>query len=142
MHIIVYTSEYTGLPEDIGVDLRDITEVSKVKNKQTAITGALLYHNGRFVQIIEGEQEALEELMATLHRDSRHKNIERLVDESVAARKFQDWNMDSFNLNELSQVEPEKLRQIRDTYKYNFVVEGDILMNFFKISLQSSEVHS
>lgn len=89
MHLIVYTSKYTGLEEEIDSVLNNICLLSKRNNFKHDITGVLFYHNKRFLQIIEGNIDPLEKLMTILEHDARHKNIERLIDSSIPKRSFQ-----------------------------------------------------
>ncbi|MGB5603860.1 MAG: BLUF domain-containing protein, partial [Gammaproteobacteria bacterium] len=113
MHLVVYTSEYVGRKEDINSVLDDIVKTSKINNPAHEITGLLFYHNQRFIQVLEGEREALEELMSILEKDHRHKNIQRILDQPIKKRGFMDWNMDSCNLSEDQDIEPEELIRIR-----------------------------
>ena len=83
MHLFVYTSELSNKNADIDQLLSDITKVAKRDNMQQKITGLLFYHQGRFLQLIEGPISALENLMAILERDTRHNNIEMLFNARV-----------------------------------------------------------
>ena len=90
MHLIVYTSEYIGKAEDVDAALADIVARSKINNTEYDITGLLFYHGGRFVQLLEGEQDSLEGLMSILEEDERHQNIQRIVDQPIKERAFQE----------------------------------------------------
>ena len=105
MHFIIYISDYIGT--DLNKDLRDISEVAKRDNPDRGITGLLFYHNGNFLQAIEGERENLEELLTVLEKDERHENITRVVDTEVKERSFSDWHMDSFNLDANKKLKRE-----------------------------------
>lgn len=45
-------------------------------NAEHDITGCLLFHNRRFLQLLEGEKEKVHHLFSLIESDSRHKNIE------------------------------------------------------------------
>lgn len=60
MHLIIYISDYTGKDKDIGRDLIKIQKSSVKNNPDLGITGVLFYHNGNFLQVLEGMQENLE----------------------------------------------------------------------------------
>ena len=136
MHLIVYTSELAG-QGDINSILKDIVSVSKQKNPEHDITGLLFYHNQRFLQIIEGEQGELENLMAVLEQDTRHKNIERIIDRDIRKRGFGQWNMDSINLSDTDTIDPEELKKIRDAYTRNLIVDSETVANFYRQMLES-----
>jgi hypothetical protein len=138
MHFIVYTSEYTGRKEDIDLVLDDIVKTSKINNPTHGITGLLFYHNQRFIQVLEGERDALEELMSIIEQDNRHKNIERILDQPIKKRGFTDWNMDSCNLSADQDIDPEELIRIRDAYKKHLLVDSKLLVEFYKAMLVMS----
>ena len=137
MHLIVYTSQYVPGEDDINQVLIDIVEKSKVNNPLLEITGLLFYHNNRFVQVIEGERESLGKLMSILEKDSRHKNIEILIDKEIQKRGFEKWNMDSLNLSKLEELDLLELTAIRDAYQRNLTLDSKTLINFYKMMLQS-----
>ena len=138
MHFIVYTSEYIGKEEDINPVLDDIVKKSKINNPEHGITGLLFYHNKRFIQVLEGETEALEGLMSILEKDNRHKNIQRILDQQIKKRGFMDWNMDSLNLTEGQDIDPDELIRIRDAYKKHLLVDSKLLVEFYKAMLALS----
>ena len=138
MHFIVYTSEYIGKEEDINLVLDDIVKKSKINNPAHGITGLLFYHNQRFIQVLEGERDALEGLMSILEKDNRHKNIQRILDQQVKKRGFMDWNMDSLNLTEGQDIDPDELIRIRDAYKKHLLVDSKLLVEFYKAMLALS----
>ena len=132
MHLIVYTSTYTGREPDIDEVLSAITATSKIRNKQSQITGVLFYQNRSFLQVIEGEQKFLQSLMARLETDPRHSDLIRLLDQSINARHFDAWNMDSFNLALSERLQPEKLEQVSEAFRDNPYLRTDMLVQFYK----------
>ncbi|OUR63692.1 hypothetical protein A9Q79_10190 [Methylophaga sp. 42_25_T18] len=138
MHIIVYISEYTGRDEDIEADLADITQLAQINNVEAQITGLLFYHDRHFLQVIEAEQVTLANLMDVLAKDPRHKNIERIVDETIPARSFSDWHMASFNLSDDEPLVPEEIKKITELFKDNVSIAsagGDLLVGFYQSML-------
>ena len=138
MHFIVYTSEYIGKEEDINPVLDDIVTKSKINNPEYGITGLLFYHKQRFIQVLEGERDALEGLMSILEKDNRHTNIQRILDQPIKKRGFEDWNMDSLNLAEGQDIDPDELIRIRDAYKKHLLVDSRLLVDFYKAMLALS----
>jgi hypothetical protein len=138
MHFIVYTSEYTGNDDDINAVLDDIVRTSKINNPEHDITGLLFYNNQRFIQVLEGEREALEGLMSILEKDTRHRNIQRIFDQQIKKRGFEDWNMDSLNLSEGQSIDPDELMRIRDAYTKHLLVDSKLLIEFYKAMLAMS----
>ncbi len=62
-------------------------------NPAWRITGVLAFYAGRFIQVIEGPEAAVDQLFATIRRDRRHGQIELLLREPDNGRCFADWSM-------------------------------------------------
>lgn len=91
LHSIVYMS-YANR-EFSTQELKELLKVARERNMGLDVSGLLLYHEGRFLQVIEGEQEVLENLMARIEADPRHRRLTRLVDRAVDRRLFAEWSM-------------------------------------------------
>lgn len=137
MHLIVYISEYTGQKDDIESVLKDITTIAKIQNAELEITGVLFYQNGNFIQIIEGEEGNLRKLLDKIECDSRHRNMEYIIDEAVTARGFSDWNMDSFDLDDEKSINRGMLRGVSDAYRKNILVRSDNLVSTYKTIIEN-----
>ena len=104
VHYLVYVS-YSSRPI-IEEDLRHILEVSKRDNAKANITGMLLYLQGRFIQILEGPKEAIDNLYGKIIQDPRHKNPQIILEGRIVKRNFSNWNMGFklLDLNEFSEL--------------------------------------
>ena len=131
MHMICYMSNYTGSVEATKV-LKDIVDVAKVRNKKCGITGVLFFQDGKFLQVIEGEESDLRDLMADLEKDVRHDNIDILVDTAVEMRGFNDWHMDSLALNEGQKFEADMMKSLTKNFEKNLLPRSDTLVYFYK----------
>jgi hypothetical protein len=88
---VIYSSESsTPMQSD---DLEDILENARESNLEAGITGALVYIDGFFLQILEGEAQALQALMARITKDVRHEAVTVLKQGEIAASLFSDWSM-------------------------------------------------
>lgn len=92
---IAYISKSSifGSVGDIQKEVRKILESAKKNNPAIGVTGALLYSGGYFCQVIEGSEEALEELFEIIQLDARHSDITVLHFEPLIDRNFADWSM-------------------------------------------------
>jgi len=70
-----------------------LLEVTRATYTRLGITGMLLYEGGNFLQALEGEQEAVMKLVATIEVDRRHKRFNVLLNETSERRLFPDWSM-------------------------------------------------
>lgn len=91
MERIVYTSQAsTDLASD---DVFRIVTTSARNNPSRDVTGFLIYHERRFLQLVEGESEALEGLLEVLRRDPRHRDLTVRYREPALERCFPNWRM-------------------------------------------------
>ncbi len=102
MHGLLYISFATRSMS--RQDLREIRDASILNNGPEGITGILFYQDGMFLQVLEGERAALDELLDRLRRDCRHRGLTILLDEPIQARSFPDWAM---ALGDADRLTPE-----------------------------------
>lgn len=88
---LVYTSRATSdmPPERVAT----IVAKSRGSNRAKDITGALLYRDRVFLQILEGPAKAVEALYTGIARDPRHADVRILFQETDTRRLFPDWSM-------------------------------------------------
>ena len=88
---VIYISQATRDLSD--EEIRRLVDVAAANNRVRQITGALLYLESSFIQVLEGEAEAIANLLDKLRRDTRHENLRLLSDIEIAERQFEDWSM-------------------------------------------------
>jgi hypothetical protein len=88
-HIYVSTAR---VPADTAM-LDSILAVSVRNNVPAGITGMLLYAGGTFMQVLEGEEEAVNATHERIERDSRHMGIIVLEHAPIESRSFARWSM-------------------------------------------------
>lgn len=91
---VVYTITYSSFAtiEFCDADLGNLLMDARERNERLDITGALLYRNGRFVQVLEGAEEAVRECFATIVADTRH-TIHMVSERPITVRRFDTWTM-------------------------------------------------
>lgn len=87
---LVYTSRVS---EGVAIrDVYDIIRMSHNRNSTSGLTGALLFLDGYFIQILEGSPYALDERYQRILADPRHEDVElRLREYEVAPLFPTDW---------------------------------------------------
>jgi hypothetical protein len=73
--------------------LDDIMSASSRNNARDGITGMLLYAEGTFMQVLEGEAAAVEATHHRIERDARHAGIFVLEHGPISERSFAQWSM-------------------------------------------------
>ncbi len=108
MYSIIYRS--TAEPSFDENSILEMLLKAQKKNRKFDITGCLLYHNNKFVQLIEGKEIAVQSLYANILEDKRHKEIGMLNSAVSAHRLFNNWSMIFNNLNSKSDQVAHKRR--------------------------------
>lgn len=91
MHYMVYISAAAYLMGE--EDLKEILEVSRTNNTGRDVTGLLLYHDGNFIQVLEGDKEVVRELYDKISIDNRHAYLHKMLEGTLNQRNFPDWSM-------------------------------------------------
>lgn len=84
-------------------ELEDILSHARHYNAQNNISGMLLYHAGSFLQILEGEAQQLDALVAKIQRDPRHNAFKLLLRTTSKEREFPEWTMGFVDTTGLDQ---------------------------------------
>jgi hypothetical protein len=90
MRQLLYVSNTT---QGVSVEvLEQILAVSRRNNRAVSITGVLLFLDGGFLQVLEGEEAAVRTTFVRICADTRHWNLHTLFDRD-APRAFKAWSM-------------------------------------------------
>ena len=73
--------------------LDDILEKARQNNERLDITGMLLYSEGAFFQVLEGERETVWDLYETIGQDPRHYGLILMFKRQISKRDFPNWSM-------------------------------------------------
>ena len=74
-------------------DLEELLATSRDNNARAGITGMLLYKDGNFMQVLEGEEGAVRDLYDKIGDDPRHRGEIVLREGFTEERQFPDWSM-------------------------------------------------
>ena len=116
------------------VEKEDMLLKAKAYNKLNNITGILIYFDGNFIQILEGEKENVIELYNKIQADKRHKNIIKVIEDQIKKRQFEEWNMGFSEImsNDFSSLNEFKRFDLKNIFsKADFIAET-FLTTFLK----------
>ena len=82
--------------------LVELLKTCRANNEKAGISGMLLFKDGNFLQVLEGEESAVKSLREKITRDPRHGQVCVLLEEFLEHRNFPDWTMGFHNLNQLN----------------------------------------
>ena len=91
MFFLVYVS--SALKPFSKEDLVTLLEKSRKNNSSLGVSGMLLYKDGNFLQVLEGEEEHVKTLYAKIAKDPRHKGVLTILQGPSTDRDFPDWSM-------------------------------------------------
>jgi Sensors of blue-light using FAD len=75
-------------------DLEDIHRTARERNALDGVTGLLVFNGTHFLQIVEGSEEAIDDLVERLRKDPRHTGFEVRDRRKIDSRSFPDWSME------------------------------------------------
>ena len=109
-------------------DLMQILNSARLNNIQLGVSGMLLFTGSEFIQILEGEEKVIEELLATIKQDPRHRDFRIIEKKKITAREYADWTMG------FKRVDKDDLRDIPGLNKiFDTDLSGEIDHNKLKL---------
>jgi hypothetical protein len=96
-------------------DLLELLTQARAHNAKEGITGLLLFQDGHFLQVLEGEMDKVRALFKRICEDQRHSQVALLFEELVSQPQYPDWSMgfQAFDGTELMEF-PQEDGQERD----------------------------
>ena len=92
-------------------ELEQILSAARANNASLGITGMLLFHEGSFIQALEGPQEKVQALYEKISQDERHTETVVLYKGDQEEPDFESWSMGFYRTNQSSQ---ENLKGFHD----------------------------
>lgn len=97
-----------------SADMSMLLLKSRVNNDVLDVTGMLIYHDGAFMQLLEGGAEEVSSLFSTICADPRHHAIQVLHRVEVDTRIFPGWSMGFVHYDNQRHDEPAELADFFD----------------------------
>jgi len=93
-------------------DLLTLLQECRENNAGNGVTGMLLYGNATFLQVLEGEEKVIDDLVEKIRKDQRHTNLQILHRRPIQRRQYSDWSMGFKRVSdkELQRVEGLSVR--------------------------------
>ena len=91
MYYLIYIS--AAKPGVDEVEMHEILTVAVKNNEAHDVTGLLVYHDGMFIQMLEGEKQDVELIFEKIQKDERHFDIRTLSKGTSEKRHFPNWRM-------------------------------------------------
>lgn len=105
LYISAATHEFTE------EELQDLLTLARERNQEQGVSGMLLFHEGSFIQALEGAQEDVERIYRKIGKDKRHSETRVLFRGEIAERDFDGWSMGFYRSNQSSARNLEGFHQ-------------------------------
>lgn len=109
LHYLIYISRTSQSWSQ--QELLKLLEVSWSRNKLRNISGMLVFLGDRFIQLLEGTKEDVLNTLAKIEQDSRHADVNILLEGSHEERIFKSWSM---GFKQIDLTDFEKITGFRD----------------------------
>lgn len=83
-----------------STQLTELVAKSAAKNTAINVTGVLLKVGNQFLQVLEGPEQAVDQLYDKIGRDERHTGMRLLYKEPLGERIFGQWSMGLLELDD------------------------------------------
>jgi hypothetical protein len=95
LYSLAYFSRNTmvGTRQQLRAGIEQILASSRRNNASYGVTGALLFGDGCFAQVLEGRREDVETLFEAILHDPRHRDVTVMDMHPVEQRSFGQWAM-------------------------------------------------
>ncbi|MGB0576371.1 MAG: BLUF domain-containing protein [Alphaproteobacteria bacterium] len=91
MFHLLYTSSALNFMS--SRQLEELLVESRTFNADKNITGILLYCDGSFMQLLEGDEEEVQSLFGRIETDRRHFDVRKIFTKETESRWMKDWAM-------------------------------------------------
>lgn len=112
-HAICYISTATREFEE--QETQKVLGEWQEKNSRQDIKGLLLFSEGHFFQVLEGEKKKVLELYNAIREDPRHSNVIQVIGKDISQGSFDDYIVE--NLRQSTYSKPELIRQYCESVK-------------------------
>jgi len=127
-------------------DLMDILNNARLNNVCIGVSGMLLYTGTEFIQILEGEEKVVEELLDTIKKDPRHRDFRIIEKKKITKREYAEWTMG------FKRIDRDDLRDVPGLNKFfDTDLGGSIdgnklnlinnLLNHFRMEGKKKNIH-
>jgi hypothetical protein len=122
-------------------DLLNILSVAQENNRSLGVTGMLLYLDGKFLQVLEGEKDQVLGLYENIVRDKRHNEVMKITEGPLVKRNFPNWCMGFRTLTEQDIKEFQRLNNLPNLTVNDILSKGNhIAVEVMKCFYQHQEL--
>ncbi len=118
--------------------LENMVAAANIKNRQSDVTGILLFNGTHFFQLLEGPEEEVTAIYQHICQDNRHYNLVELLCDYAPSRRFGNVGMELFDLRRYDKDEVFQRVLDKGTTKYQLTY-NDRALQFFRTFVEATE---
>ena len=123
---------FSKAAEDLSyTDIREILEVSRRNNARLGITGLLIFRDGYFVQLLEGDEAPVRNVLTAIRDDDRNYSVKVLIEAIGAERLFPDWSM-ALHDGDITTASSEHLVELFESVSASDLSKRALIMPILK----------
>jgi len=108
--------------------LHDLLAKARKHNHSLNISGLLIYHEGFFIQVLEGPEREVNSLYSSISRDKRHNTLRLLLSHNIKEKEYENWAMGFVDISRLPKQKGfisygELQSSIRDTNSAKKIIQ-------------------
>lgn len=101
--------------EPFGIaDLSEVLSTARRRNPSEDLTGMLIFHQGVFLQFLEGSESFVRRCFERIEKDPRHHSVRILSETKAQSRAFSNWSMGYIAPDDMPLHLRESVRALRD----------------------------
>ena len=133
---LAYVSKATDeFNQNIDDNVFNILETARKNNGTKGISGLLIYRDGYFLQLLEGDADSVLHLYGKIAVDNRHVQIRTLFKQETSMRLFPNWAMgfsklENKELEAVSNINPWD--EIQGFLDNNQTIPNEKVLRIFK----------
>lgn len=124
---------------DVEPVIRGILGAARERNKADNVTGALLFTDAGFAQVLEGPREVVERTFERINADPRHAHVTVLSFTPTERRSFPDWPMGFSGQASLDAADPLERLLTDATYAGPRATTGSDVLRLLERLVQREE---
>lgn len=130
-YLMYFSAARTKLTEE---ELKNLLASCREYNQKNGITGMLMYYDGNFAQVLEGDYETVRATFSKIANDPRHNQIIKVKEGYEDKRIFGDWSMAFYPLKiqDFSNVSGFKMFVYKEIFGNQNIAENHPVLTVLK----------
>ena len=113
-------------------EINEILATAHERNKDLCVSGILIYYNGYFVQLLEGNRVPVNQIFQCISNDERNENVTVMSVREIVHKSYKGWDMAYMGGSEMRSVKNSQEDFMPELYS---AMDIRLLLDMIKQSL-------